>query len=72
MEIKKRIKPNGELYGDFTPLPIPLEPIQQRIDFFEKKVEVALASNNGDDLHKYHKAWTHWKGIKDEHCELDV
>ena len=71
MQLKQKISPNEELYGDFIPLPIPLEPVQQRIGFFRGKVEEYM---HGDQemFYKYHKAWIHWQGIKDEHCELDV
>ena len=70
MTIKNKIKPNEELYGDFELIPLNLDAVQQRIDFFEKKVAGTI---NGDQemFYKYYKAWKLWEGLKGEHCERD-
>ena len=67
METQTRIRSNEELYGDLELIPLPVEPIQQRIDFFEGKVKETM---HGDqfEFYKYYKAWEHWKQIKQEHC----
>ncbi len=69
MELKKTIKPNEELYGDYELIPLNLDAVQQRIDFFEEKVEQTWRGNDVI-FYKYHKAWEFWKEIKDKHCEL--
>ena len=70
MEINTTIKSNEELYGDFELIPLNLDAVQQRIDFFQNKVEIALSNNDGT-LNKYHKAWEFWKEIKEKHCKKD-
>ena len=74
METKKKIKPNKELYGDFIPTPIPLEPVQERIDFFARMVEYTLDDENynSNTLNEYHKAWIFWREIKEKHCLVEV
>lgn len=68
MELKKTIKSNEELYGDFELIPLNLDAVQQRIDFFEEKVSVTMLGDDQLKFYKYHKAWEHWKEIKDKHC----
>ena len=74
MEIKKRIKPNEELYGDFELIPLNLDAVQQRIDFFKDKCEDMW--NNGlaagYEWNEVYKHMKFWEGIKKEHCEVEV
>ncbi len=73
MELKKTIKSNEELYGDYELIPLNLDAVQQRIDFFNERVGDALdnESYSSDSLSRYHKAWVFWKEIRENHCERD-
>lgn len=73
MEIKNKIKPNEELYGDFADklIPLNLDGVQQRIDFFRDKADKSW-SNNDEKLQEYYEAMLFWEGIKREHCEVEV
>jgi len=72
MQIDTAIKPNCELYGDFELIPLNLEAVQQRIDFFRDRVSeevvVHFMERNNNDLNKYMKARDFWKEIKEKHC----
>ena len=72
MEFDTSIKPNCELYGEFELIPLNLEAVQQRIDFFEYKVQVHMGvhfmKRNNNALNKYMKARDFWKEIKEKHC----
>lgn len=70
MTIKNKIKPNEELYGDFELIPLPLDAVQQRIDFFRDKADKSW-SNKDEKFQEYYEAMVFWEGIKGEHCERD-
>ena len=65
MEIFNKIKSNEELYGDFELIPLPLEPVQQRIDFFNGKmkelIKIEYMNRDMDAFNKYTKARDFWK-----------
>ena len=69
MEAKRTIRSNEELYGDLELIPLNLDAVQQRIDFFSNKVGVMLNSNyNSGELNTVIKHWDFWKEIKEKHC----
>ena len=74
MTIKNKIKPNEELYGDFADklIPLNLDAVQQRIDFFEAKCESAWEERRHEDFNAHHKDMNFWIGMKKEHCEVEV
>ena len=73
METKKTIKTNEEIYGDFKLIPLNLDAVNQRVEFFEDKVKVLLDVHfmYRDDtlMNKYIKHSIFWQGIKENHCE---
>ena len=73
MTIKNKIKPNEELYGDFELIPLNLDAVQQRIDFFARKVRDCIRGGDmGDRLNVFLEAYNFWEGIKREHCEVEI
>ena len=75
MQIDTSIKPNCELYGDFELMPLNLDAVQQRIDFFIEKIkdmlQVHFMKRDSNELNKYMKARDFWIEIKDKHCLKD-
>lgn len=73
MELKKTIKSNEELYGDFELIPLNASAVNQRIWFFEDKArEMLKGTYDTNELNKYIDAWNFWKEMKDKHCEKEV
>ena len=68
MQLDTSVKGNEELYGDDIELiPLNLDAVDQRINYFGKKVKATMHGDQSE-FYKYHKAWEHWKGIKENHC----
>ena len=67
---KQTIKNNDELYEDIELIPLNLDAVQHRIDYFKSRVDEFLDDEkyNHDELNKFHKAYVFWVGIKDKHC----
>ena len=67
-----KIKSNKELYGDFELIPLPIEPVQQRIDFFDGKLgkllKVHYLEQDSEAIEATIKHKTFWEGIKEYHC----
>ena len=75
MTIKNKIKPNEELYGDFADklIPLNLDAVQQRIDFFKSKIKDCLENKSEyDKFNMYYEAFNFWVCIQKEHCEVEV
>ena len=73
MTIKNKIKPNEELYGDFELIPLNLDAVQQRIDFFKSKIKDCLENKSEyDKFNMYYEAMNFWENIKREHCEVEI
>ena len=69
MELKKTIRSNEELYGDYELIPLNVDAVDQRIDFFSDKITALLKTNyNSDELTKFLKALNFWIELKDKHC----
>ena len=69
MKIKRGIKSNEELYGDFELIPLNLDAVEQRIEFFRSKVTAHMEKDNrGSDFLRDYIAWEFWKDMKDKHC----
>lgn len=79
MERKQTIKSNEELYGDYELIPLDLDAVQQRINFFDYKVSDLMAREKYLKEHYEpavmndcikHRAF--WQGIKEEHCTKET
>ena len=75
METKKTILSNEELYGDYELIPLNIEAVEQRINFFKDKITEQISthfmSRDSELLNRYMKASSFWIGIRDEHCIKD-
>ena len=72
MLAKRTIKPNNKLYDGIELIPLNVEAVNQRIDYFQGKLEDEIINGcNNANVNKWNKALSHWKGIKEWHCEED-
>ena len=67
MTTKQTIMPNDELYDGIELIPLNMDAVQQRIDYFDRKVRETI-NEDQFEFYKYHKAWTFWKELRDKHC----
>ncbi len=73
MIIRKRIKTNDELYGDFELIPLNLDAVEQRIEFFGAKVKYELDKKiRSAAFLKHYRAWVFWKDMKRKHCVVET
>lgn len=74
MQTKTTITSNEEIYGDFRLVPLPLDAVNQRIEFFGTQIALLLNNKDYDSnmLSKYFKHRTFWEGIRDNHCSKDI
>ena len=70
MTTKQTILSNDELYHGIELIPLNIDAVQQRIDYFEEMVDKYIDDNHYDTLklNKYHKALVTWRELKDKHC----